>query len=128
MFLGPITIGSVIFYVILCLVTGEFASRAGRSGGGWFLIALLITPLFAALFLSLSLQIEAMASAASTSNAGSSITGQALTSDAESRKNIVCPRCKKTIDARFGGSFLAGGSTNCPHCGQRITDKQVVFA
>ena len=128
MFFGPITVGSVLFYIVLCVITGSLASRAGRSGGGWFLIAFLITPVFAALFLSLSLQIAAMARGTSIGTVSASIPGGTMSLNSGSRKQIVCPHCKRTMDAEFGGSFLSGGSTNCPHCGRRITDKDVVFA
>ena len=39
-------------YVVLSIIVGALAASAkGRSGGGWFVISLLVSPLFAILFL-----------------------------------------------------------------------------
>ena len=52
MILGPVTIGSILFYILLSVVTGVLAkAKLGRNGFAWFLIAVFMTPLFSCLFL-----------------------------------------------------------------------------
>ena len=41
----------VVVWLFLCALVGEFAHQRGRNGGSWFFLAVLISPLFAVLFL-----------------------------------------------------------------------------
>lgn len=75
----------------LALVVGIYAARRGRSGTGWFLLAVLISPLIAGL---LCLALGPKASAA---DAGPSPD-----------THVKCPDCRELVlrDAR-----------KCKHCG-----------
>lgn len=42
-----------IFWLMFSALVGVFASKRGRSGFGWFLIALILSPLIAAILLAL---------------------------------------------------------------------------
>lgn len=44
---------AVMIWLILAIVIGAAASARGRSGGGWFLLALILSPLIAGLALLL---------------------------------------------------------------------------
>jgi hypothetical protein len=44
----------IIFWVLFAIAVGMLAAKRGRSGGGWFLLSLLITPLLGLIFVLVS--------------------------------------------------------------------------
>ena len=48
------TMELILFWIAFAVVVGIWASKRGRSGVGWFFLALLISPLLAALFLAVT--------------------------------------------------------------------------
>jgi uncharacterized membrane protein YhdT len=43
----------ILFYLIFCIVVSFIASQRGRSGFGWFLLSLLISPVLAVIIVAL---------------------------------------------------------------------------
>jgi len=43
----------ILFYLIFCFAVGFIASQRGRSGFGWFLLSVLISPLLAVIIVAL---------------------------------------------------------------------------
>jgi len=87
----------VLFWIGLAIVIGMAAGSRGRSGFGWFLLALVISPLLALILIALmpSLARPAGAEAAPTT-----------------ATHVKCPDCAELIlkEARV-----------CKHCGCKLT-------
>lgn len=79
------------FWAFLALLVGALASSYGRSGFGWFLIALILSPLIGGIALLLA--------------------GRRDNSRRQSGATVKCPECREEImqDARV-----------CKHCGHRL--------
>jgi ribosomal protein L40E len=70
----------VIVWCGFAIVVGVFASNKGRSGFGWFLLALLLSPLLAGLFLLAASDLKKEAAAKTELN-----------------ESKVCPRCAERV-------------------------------
>lgn len=86
-----------IFWIGLAIVVGVAASRKGRSGFGWFLLACVFSPLLAGLLL---LVLPAQGDAAvPRDESGQPITAQT---------HVRCPDCRELVRA---------DARKCKHCG-----------
>lgn len=81
----------VVFWVLLAIVVGYAGSTRGRSGFGWFLLALLISPLIAAFVLMLIRNLAEPAITPAT--------------------HVRCPDCAELILKQ---------ANVCKHCGCRL--------
>jgi len=84
----------ILLWPLLALAVGIWASNKGRSGFGWFLLAILISPLLAAIFLAVSADLSRQAEARPTK-----------------ATHVKCPDCAELIlkEAKV-----------CKHCGCRL--------
>jgi hypothetical protein len=90
--------GITIFWIFLSIVVGVIANARGRSGLGWCLLALVISPLLAVIIVALM----PARSAPAPANA---------TPAAPTRKTKRCPQCAEDIMAE---------ALRCKHCGAEI--------
>lgn len=90
----------VIFWVGFALVVGVAASRKGRSGFGWFLLACLLSPLLAGLLL-LVMPKQGLA-ALPLDESGQPITPET---------HVRCPDCRELVRA---------DARKCKHCGTAL--------
>lgn len=81
----------ILFWCVLSVVVGVFASGKGRSGFGWFLLSMLISPLFAAIFLAVVKDVSREASSAGPSD----------------KTHVKCPVCAE---------FVLPEAKVCKHC------------
>lgn len=44
----------LIIWIALCIAVGVFANNRGRTGGGWFLLSLIISPLLGFIFVAVT--------------------------------------------------------------------------
>lgn len=83
----------VIFWVVFSVAVWALASRRGRSGLGWFLLSLLISPLLAIVLLLILRDLK----------------------DQEGRPNpnthVKCPDCRE---------FVLREAKVCKHCGCKL--------
>jgi hypothetical protein len=80
----------VLLWFVLAITTGGAARSRGRSGLGWFLLALVISPLLALLVL-------AAAGTKTTQQDGPTKTCQFCQSKVHADA-LVCPHCQRDID------------------------------
>lgn len=100
MFLAP------IFYIIFCFLVGYFASRRGRSGWGFGLLSLIVSPLIGIIIVLILPQNTAVADERAVA------TGQM-------RK---CEKCAELVKAE---------AAVCKHCGhtfEKYTDAELAQA
>ncbi len=90
----------VVGWVVLAVIVGVAASGRGRSGFGWFLLSLLLSPLIG-IVLVYVLPKKGIA-AAPRDEAGQTITAES---------HVRCPDCRELVrkDAR-----------KCKHCGTAL--------
>lgn len=90
----------VLLWVGLAVAVGMFAAKKGRSSGGWFVLACLISPLLAGIFLALAQDLSA--AALPKDDLGNPITPET---------HVHCPDCRELVrkDAR-----------KCKHCGTAL--------
>lgn len=95
----------LIVWALLSFAVAVLASNRGRSAGGWFLLALITSPLIAGLFLLVSRNLSSSVSAAGQ-------FGEAPTASTHLR----CPDCRELvrIDAR-----------KCRHCNAALIPQTV---
>ena len=86
-------IAIIFFWLLFALVVGMIASSRGRSGFGWFILACLISPLLAGIFLLVSANLRRQADRPNPST------------------HVKCPDCKELIlkDAQV-----------CRYCGCKL--------
>lgn len=86
-------IAIIFFWLLFALIVGMIASSRGRSGFGWFILACLISPLLAGIFLLLGANLRNRVQRPNPST------------------HIKCPDCKELIlkEARV-----------CRHCGCKL--------
>lgn len=84
----------IFFWLLLSLAVGIWASNKGRSGFGWFLLAIIISPLLAGIFLAVSTNRSVQAETRPTT-----------------ATHVKCPDCAELIlkEAKV-----------CKHCGCRL--------
>lgn len=81
------------FWFLFAAVVGVFASNRGRSGIGWFLLSLLISPILGGLF------VAAMDNLRATKGANSN--------DGTESSHVRCPSCAE---------WVLPQATTCKHC------------
>lgn len=91
----------MFFWVMFAVVVGVFAANKGRSGVGWFLLSLVISPLLGFLFVAVlsNLKAEADRAAVATAQPGPST-------------HVRCPACAE---------WVLPQATVCKHCGAALT-------
>ena len=87
--------GGFIWFVF-AIAVGIWASNRGRSGFGWFLLAVVISPLLAGILLAV------------TKNRAGSDTISTLPSE---RTHVRCPQCAE---------FVLPEAKKCKHCGAEL--------
>jgi hypothetical protein len=95
--LGEKTLEVFFFWVAFSVAVAILASNRGRSGFGWFLFSLLLSPLLGLIFVLVLRNLK---------------TSTAFVSTADRTMICKCPECREEIrkDAR-----------RCKHCGASIT-------
>ena len=88
----------ILFWVIFAVAVGVFASNRGRSGFGWFLLSLVISPILGLLFVAVSKDLSKIAT-----NAGS-------TPGVSTHRK--CPACAE---------WVLPEAAVCKHCGAQLT-------
>lgn len=86
-------IAIIFFWLLFAVVVGMIASSRGRSGFGWFILACLISPLLAGLFLLLSSNLATKAERPNPST------------------HVKCPDCAELVLAE---------ANVCKHCGCKL--------
>lgn len=89
----------VFFWIIGAVFVGAYGASKGRSGIGWGLLAVLISPLIAALFCAIASDLKNPKAVAPNPNT-----------------HVKCPDCRELVlnDAR-----------KCKHCGCSLVPQQV---
>lgn len=85
------------FWIGFAIAIGVWASNRGRHGFGWFLLACIISPLLAGIFLAV------------TKNKAES--NQQSRGPSE-RTHVRCPQCAE---------FVLPEALKCKHCGEQLT-------
>ena len=84
-----------IFWILLAIAVGVWASNKGRSGFGWFLLAMLLSPLLGFIFCAISQDISKSVGASHPS----------------AETHVKCPACAE---------FVLPAATKCRHCGESL--------
>lgn len=110
----------IALWLILSIVVGVWASRKGRSGFGWFVLAILFSPLLAGLFLAASKNLaNARATIGNATQVNVTIDGHATHDEREEVPYLedtkACPRCaervkKEALVCRFCGHEFDEGN------------------
>ena len=85
----------LFFWVLFAVVVGVFASKRGRSGFGWFVLSMLLSPLLGLLFVAVSKDLSRAPGTAQPSAA----------------THVKCPACAE---------FVLPEATVCKHCGGHL--------
>lgn len=93
----------ILFWLLFSVIVGIVAAKRGRSGVGWALLAVLLTPLLMCI-LVLALPKQGIALAA-RDDAGQLIT---------SATHVRCPDCRELVRA---------DARKCKHCGSVLEPK-----
>jgi len=88
----------VFFWFLFAVIVGVFASNRGRSGFGWFLLSLVISPLLGLLFVAVSKNLAAEL--------------QAAASRPGPESHVKCPACAE---------WVLPVASKCKHCGSELT-------
>jgi hypothetical protein len=95
----------VIGWVIFSIVAGVIASGRGRSGFGYFLLSLLLSPLIGIL---LAVALPSKREVAPVRDAA----GEVVTP----QTHVRCPDCRELVRA---------DALKCKHCGTRLVPQQI---
>ncbi len=88
----------LLFWFLVSIAIGVWASNKGRSGFGWFVLAVVISPILAAIFLAVSSDLSPR---------------PALALDAPTPStHVTCPDCAE---------FVRKEANVCKHCGCKLT-------
>ncbi|AEC22240.1 hypothetical protein PT7_P004 (plasmid) [Pusillimonas sp. T7-7] len=88
----------ILFWFLFAIAVGIWANNRGRNGFAWFLLAAIISPILAAVFLAASSNLkEAEARSAERPSPAT---------------HVVCPDCAE---------FVRKEARVCKHCGCRLT-------
>lgn len=94
-----------IFWLILALVVGVAAGSRGRSGFGWFLIAILLSPLIAIIIL---LVLPKLGEAGAPRSPSGDVISE--------RTHTRCPACMELVRR---------DAVKCRHCGESLTPQRI---
>jgi hypothetical protein len=86
----------VIFWALFAVAVGIWASNRGRSGFGWFMLAVIISPLLAFIFCAVAKDLSKAAVQAAPSQAS----------------HVKCPACAE---------WVLPEASVCKHCGGPLT-------
>lgn len=89
----------VPIWLLFAVAVGVYASNRGRSGFGWFLLSLFISPLLGIIFCAVSKDL---------SKAGTTAT----TTEPSLATHVKCPACAELVLPE---------AKACKHCGQALT-------
>lgn len=87
----------LFFWFLFAIAVGVFASNRGRSGFGWFLLSLVISPLLGLLFVAVSKNLNEKTAATKTPG---------------EQSHVKCPACAE---------WVLPEATVCKHCGGALT-------
>lgn len=97
----------VITWAAFAMAVGMFAGSRGRSGFGWFVLSMLISPLLGFIFCAVSSNLKV--------DAALKLAKDAVPSE---KTHVRCPRCAE---------FVLPQATVCKHCSATLTpDTQYV--
>lgn len=92
----------LLLYIFLCIIVGAWAGGLGRNGFGWFVLTLIISPLFAAIALLIVGR-----------PANSAINRVVVESpDYNGDDYVDCPECAEPV---------RHAARRCRHCGAALT-------
>lgn len=95
----------VLFWLLFSIVVGVAASSRGRSGFGWFLLSVIISPVLALILVLVMPRRDQTAVLRAPS-------GEAISD----KTHVRCPDCKELIRA---------DASKCRYCGAALVPKQV---
>lgn len=83
-----------VIWVVLCIAVAVFANNRGRSGGAWFVLSLIISPLLGLLFVAVSKDLKK--------------DQQTAVSTPGPTSHVKCPHCAE---------WVLPEASVCKHCG-----------
>lgn len=89
----------VLFWVVLALVVGIFASGRGRSGVGWFLLSLLLSPLVGFVLVAVL---------------------QNLSGTQQAASGVIAPGPDTHVRCKACQEWVQPMATVCKHCGAAL--------
>ena len=92
--------GLGVFWFGFAIAVGVWASNRGRFGFGWFILAVIISPLLAAIFLAV------------TKNKAEPLVVIAQQHTPSEQTHVRCPQCAE---------FVLPEALKCKHCGAELT-------
>lgn len=94
----------VILWPLLAIIVGVAASSRGRSGIGWFLLSMLVSPLIAGLFL--------LAVGSNVAPVMTDVSGEPVSPET----HVRCPDCRELVRA---------DAKKCKHCGIALIPQKI---
>jgi hypothetical protein len=92
----------ILFWFLVSIAIGVWASNKGRSGFGWFVLAVIISPILAAIFLAVSKDLSKPALSPATATNDTPTTST----------HVTCPDCAE---------YVRKQARVCKHCGCKLT-------
>lgn len=87
--------GTAVFWVLLAIAVGIWASNKGRSGFGWFLLAMLLSPLLGFIFCAIA----------------KDLSRPVVDSAPSDKTHMKCPACAE---------YVLPAAIMCRHCGESL--------
>jgi hypothetical protein len=100
----------ILWWFVLAIVVGVSANLRGRSGPGWFLLAVVISPLIAGLFLIAAPRIEKGPQTEAKPESKQNLT-EWLSGTPTTPEHKRCPYCDEAIRRQ---------AVVCKHCGRDL--------